>query len=361
MPVYSIPIHGLIGSPESPEDKQTYFQFSDLLLHINKAQAFDVIELDIASDGGYVDVADKMIEVLQSTKKPIISKNSGNVASAASKIFTLAPKGSRSFDPSKGVFLIHNPFGAIEGDASELALASKALQDTENNYAKWYANATGADITVIKAFMSENIPLTSEQIETLGFAVIVKPAINAVAKLKSNNHMSTLKEQEEKLTAFEKFIDKIMSKFHPKAIMIADANGKELEFPELTDPSEIKVGVKVSEDGKPANGEYPQADGSVFVCKDGVLAEIKPKAADDTQALKAENEKLKAEIEALKASKATTEASATEAIKAVTEVKAEFKKFKALFSNGKPDDANPPAGGAGDNTNTNRKPFKTKE
>lgn len=345
MSVYSIPIYGLIGSPESPEDKQLYFPFDKFLLHVNQAREAEIIELDIDSDGGYVDVADKMIEVLQSTKKPIISKNSGNVASAASKLFTLAPKGARNFNPSKGVFLIHNPFGNIEGDASELAAASKQLQDTETAYAKWYADSTGSDINVIRAFMSENIPLTTEQIESLGFATIVKPTINAVAKLKStNNNQMDNKEVVEKLNGFEKAINKLMAMFKPKAVMLSDTNGRELEFPDLNDVSEVAVGVKANDGGVPANGEYPQTDGTVFVCKDGVLVEIKPAVGEDMQALKDELTAAKAEIEKLKGEKTAVEANATEAIKGLNEVKAEFKKFKAQFSSADPGGDNPPAG-----------------
>lgn len=358
MPFYSIPVHGLIGSPESPDDKAQYFPFDTFLLHVNKAKDFEGIELDIASDGGYVDVADKMIDVLVRTKKPVRCTNSGNVCSAASKLFTLATKENRFFNPSKGVFLIHNPFGAIEGTADELAEASAALQETENEYAKWYSQATGSDLNVIKAFMSENIPLTNEQIESLGFATLVQPTINAVAKLKSNNNQMENKEVMEKMSGFEKFLQKIFAKLKIKDIMLADANGKELEFPELNDPAEIAVGVKVNEGGNPANGEYPQPDGTVFVCENGTLKEIRPPAGDDMQALKDEIAALKAENESLKASKAEADTQVAEAVKAVNEVKAEFKNFKAQFSSGNPDGGQPPAGSSTSSKKVTKEDFE---
>lgn len=349
MPVYQIPVHGLLGSPESPEDKATYFTFDAFLLHVNKAKAFDTIDLDIASDGGFCDVADKMITVLKATKKIITSHNSGNVCSAATKLFTLpVTKEQRFYDPAKGLFLIHNPWGKIEGDATELANASKELQSVEGEYAKWYAAATGADLTVIKAYMSENVPLTPDQVESLGFATVVKPTVNAVAKLKSTINFEDPmenKEVAEKLNGFDKLLQKIYAKLGIKAIMLSDANGKELEFPDLVDPAEVKVGVKVNEGGKPANGEYPQPDGTILVCKDGVLTEVKPKPADDAQALKAEIEKLKGELEKANTAKAQAETKAVDAIAAVKELDSNFKTFKAQFTDGKPADATPPAGG----------------
>lgn len=331
MPVYNIPIYGLIGSPESPEDKATYFQFTDLLLHLNNARLFDTLNLDFASDGGFCDVADRMIEAVKKTGKIITSCNSGNVCSAASKFFTLAPKGQRFFHPEKGMFLIHNPWGTIEGDATELALASKELKKIESEYAAWYAAATGSDQTIIEAFMKENVPLTPDQVQQLGFAEIIQPEIKAVAKLKSNNNEMDNKEVVEKLTAFEKAMNKFMAMFKPKAIMIADATGKELEFPELTDPSEVAVGVKVNEGGAPANGEYPQPDGSVYVCANGVLTEIKP-AADPMQQMMEENKALKEQLAASQAKVVEAEAKAKEAGTEAVKMANEFKAFKAQFS-----------------------------
>lgn len=354
---YTIPVHGLIGSPEKANDTAKYFQYDEFLLHVNKAKEADIIELDVASDGGYVDVADKMIEVLKSTKKQIVSRNSGNVCSAASKLFTLAPKSSRFFDPSKGVFLIHNPFGTIEGSSDELAQASKELEAVEQSYAKWYAEATGSDESVIRAFMEENKPLTSDQVESLGFATIITPTVNAFAKLKSINTMAENKELKEKMTLFEKFIDTIVAKFRPKAIMIADVNGNELEFPDLNDASELAVGAKVNLKGSPAEGEYKLPDGRTIVCAAGQVKEIKEAQQDELETLKNENKALKDEIEKLKAEKTASDDKAEKALEGLNEVKAKFKEFKAQFSEGDPAGGLPP----GDDGTKNRKPFKTKD
>jgi ATP-dependent protease ClpP protease subunit len=353
MPVYNIPIYGLIGSPDNGEDTAKYFSYNDLLTHLNSAKNFDTLNLDVASDGGYCDVADKMISAVEKTGKIITSSNSGNVASAASKFFTLAPVGSRIFYPAKGAFLIHNPYGAVEGDATELTARAKELQAIENDYAKWYAKATGADVDIIKAFMSENIPLTPEQISSLGFARVENQTIQAVAKLhlKINNNMEN-KEVVEKLNGFEKVLQGFLAKFKIKALMLSDVNGVEMDFPEITDITELTVGVKTSA----PNGEYVMADGSTVKVDGGIVTEIVPPASGEIDALKAENEALKAELESIKASKVETEAMASEAVKAANEVKAEFVRFKAQFS-----DFAPPVN-TGINTpqtQTSRKIFKS--
>lgn len=358
MSVYIIPIHGLLGSPEGPEDKAQYFPFDQFLIHVNNARVAETIQLDIASDGGYVDVAEKMIEVLRNTKKPIVSKNSGNVCSAASKIFTLAPKGSRFYDPSKGVFLIHNPWGAIEGDSDELAKASKELDDLNKSYAKWYANATGSDIGVIEAFMDENKPLTPEQVETLGFAEIVNATVNAVAKIKTNNTAMENKQVIEKMNGFEKMLKDIKALFRAKAIMIADVNGTEIEFPDLNDPAELAVGVKANVAGAPAVGEFVLPDGRTVVCVNGEVTEIKEPAADPMQALKDENADLKKQVETLTAENTANAQASADAVAKLEKLDTEFRAFKASYSKGNPGGGKPPASGGDGGEPTSRSLLK---
>lgn len=81
------------------------------------------------TQGGYCDVADKMIALLQKTGK-IITTYSSIVADATSKIFTLALPELRTISiPDRWCILIHNPFVAeFTGDATKLANASKAME-----------------------------------------------------------------------------------------------------------------------------------------------------------------------------------------------------------------------------------------
>ena len=139
---YVIPIHGIIGEPYHGNDKRLYFSFRDSLIHLNNSKSYDSIKLDISSDGGSVDEGKKMEAAILAIGKPIFSENSGNVASAASRIFCLATFENRLFNPDKGVFLIHNPWLEMAGDSKELANASEYLAEIEEDYISFYANAT---------------------------------------------------------------------------------------------------------------------------------------------------------------------------------------------------------------------------
>lgn len=362
--VYNIPVYGLLGSPDNPEDKAKYFHFTDLLMHLNNAKNYDILNLDIASDGGYCDVVDKMIVALKDSGKLITSCNSGNVCSAASKLFTLPPKEYRSFYPNRGIFLIHNPWVSdASGDASDLNLIAKELQSTETNFAKWYSDHTGSEIEIIKGFMKENIPLTVEQVESLGFANIVKEEVKAMAILKSNINNKNMDmdnnkdEVVEKLNGMEKLFNKILSKFKIKSIMLSDTNGIELEFPEVTDISELAIGVKVLQNGAPATGEFTMPDGVILKSENGQVTEIVQPSSDEASALKQENEQLKGEIARLQESNKNLEAKNISVSNDVNALRSEFSNFKALFTS-----YNPPSNVENiPEENKNRKPFKTKE
>lgn len=331
---YTIPIHGLIGLQE---DGQKSFMVSDLLLHLANSKDYNHLHLDIASDGGYCDESRVMVDLIKNTNKLITSSNSGNVASAATPIFLIPLSQSlRTFNPTKGQFLIHNPWTETQGDAQYLAEVSKSLLKTENEYAKIYAEKTNTDIDILKAFMKENVPLTTEQIESLGFATIVQNEFKAVAKLNLKTDTMT-EELKTEFTKLETLINGVKALFKPKALMIADVNGNEITFPEINDIAELKVGVTTTA----PKGEYLQANGETIVIAGGVVTEIKvADNSEDVEALKAEIEALKqANIEAL----ATAENLKTENTKALAELESfkataieaveEFKNFKAKMSN----------------------------
>jgi ATP-dependent protease ClpP protease subunit len=328
MQMYIIPIYGLIGDAEDENDKDKHFTLADMAMHINAAREHDSIMLDVGSWGGSVDDADEMEVMLIATKKTLFSKNSGDVASAASKLFCLASKENRTFDPARGVFLIHNPYVAeLTGDSAFLKEASKDLQEIEDRYAKAYAQATGADIGSIKTFMKINKPLTSEQVESLGFATIKKAEFKPVAtfkkkKIKNDNSMKNediVKELSVLGKAFKGITDAVKA-LAPKALMLVDADGTELDFPDIQDETMIAVDVAILQAGAPASGSFVMSDGSTIVAVEGVVTEIIPvETDDDLEALKTENAELKAaaevaktEIEAAKAETAKAETASAE-------------------------------------------------
>lgn len=116
-----------------------------------------------------------------------------------------------------------------------------------------------------------------------------------------------LKEVNEKLTSFEALLKSVVALFKPKALMVADINGNELQMDEIKDATEISVGVKVTVGGESKSGEYQMPDKSIIVVTDGLITEIKPPMPNETEALKTEIAALKAELETVKAEKSEVE------------------------------------------------------
>jgi ATP-dependent protease ClpP protease subunit len=338
MLIYNIPIIGIIGSkPENDLSEDKYFSFTDLLLHLKNAAQYQAINLVIDSPGGYVDVAEKMCDSIRAFGKMVFAENSGDVMSAALTIFLLADKQNRKFNPKKGQMLAHFPWGMAEGEANEILDYAKDLKRTETNYVRLYAERTGIDENIMQGVMSENTPLSVEQIEAFGFARIVSPEILAMAFYKQLNINQKMEQKQ-----FEKEVQKIESKFTKlmkflgfKMIVLTDATGNDLDFGEIKDISEIVVGVPVTVAGSPANGEYIMPDGLIYVCENGLLTEIKSPEPTELDLLKAENEKLKSEIgtqtEAAQSAMLELSTIKEKMQKEAEEIKADFANFKAQF------------------------------
>ena len=341
MAVYTIPFTGIIGSPEDENDKEVYFSLHDLIMHLHNAAAFDAINIAINSKGGYCDKADKMIALIQETGKHITTCNTGIVASAATKIFTIPSLENRTYHPERGEFLIHNPWATIDGDAQELANAAKSMKSVEDEYVKWYAKQTGTDANIISALMTENIPLTAEQVEKFGFAKInIKQPVQAVAYLQTKIKNTMNDEQVKAMKIIvegegNKILNSIKELFKgkAKAIMLTDGGGNELEFPECNDPSEVVVGVKVNIKGQPVTEKksFTMPDGTIITAENGTVTEIMA-ASTEVEALKKQVEDLQAQLATKETALQAKEQENVRALAVAKEAKEHIESIQSQFS-----------------------------
>lgn len=354
---YILPIVGVIG-----ED----FKFTDILMHLNAAKNYSSIKLCIDSVGGLIEAGLKIKDALINSGKNLFSTNIGNVASIAVSIFLSAPKQNRTFDPAKGIFLIHNPWVGIEGDAKFLKMAAKELTNYENELLNQYVNSTGSDTELLRAFMNENQPLNEKQIEQLGFAQIIKTAeLKAVAKYNINLNTNKMTDnKDEKMNLLDKLLDKFEKMFAPKNLVLQDVNGIEIDFgAAITEPSQIIIGTQATINSDPANGEFTMPDGSKIKFEGGAVIEVsneqQPPVMTNDAAIIAENEKLKVEnstntnvIKALNKENNDLKAK-------LSEISTEYLKFKNQFSKSNISDIKAPETIV-NIVSKNRKPYKTK-
>lgn len=289
-----ININGIIGQD------YTYKQFITDYANAGDEQ----IRLLINSPGGEVQEGDAIAEFIRSHATRFESvMNSGDVASIAASIFLALPFEKRFFDARKGVALIHNPMFQPNVDesftASELITLSEAMKQTQEGIKKHIAKQTGADADVVEALMQINEPLSEAQLQSINFANIIKFQAVATFKKQDDMNLTEIKEQLDKIVGF-------LSRNKIVALMLTDANGATIEFPDVQEGAMPQVGDKTTA----PDGEVVMADGYTYVIAGGVLTEIKEpevEPAEDVEALKAELAALKAEHETLKAASAQME------------------------------------------------------
>jgi len=309
-----IEIKGEIGK------EYTYKQF---ITDYSNAKG-EPINLFINSVGGSVTEGNQIADFIRSHSDSFLRViNSGHVASIAASIFLALPFEKRFFDLAKGVALIHNPMATQLGEdttANGLKSMSELLLSEQKNINSYIAKQTGADSDVIGALMQINEPLTEAQLTSINFANILK--FQAIAYLNENK----MNKQELEQTIDSKmgsWFDKVIAKLFPfKAIMVTDAEGNQLDFPEVPEGGTIEVGAKTSA----PDGEVVMASGETYVIAGGELKAIKPAEAEQPEeAPNAELEAIKAENAALKLQLSGANAKATE----LDTIKAQLATFKS--------------------------------
>ena len=95
--------------------------------------------------------------------------------------------------------------------------------------------------------------------------------------------------------ANESLLDKIKAVFTKKivALYVTDAEGNQVNFPDVEEGTELKVGDKAESN---VNGDVLLADGRTLVMVDGVIAEIKEKEEVIKEEPNQELEEAKAKI-----------------------------------------------------------------
>jgi len=292
-----IDIVGVIG--------QDYF-YSDFLTDYANAKQQGLIELHINSLGGSVVEGFAIADFIKQHSADFLSvTNSGNIASIATTIFFALPFEKRTYDINKGFFVIHNPFvpnEAIENTTAQgLSDASEKLKEIEDRMVNDVVKATGADKEAVKALMIVDKPLTIEQIKAFNIAKVEELRVVAFFNPDNNNKMNKKEVEEIVSKANESLLDKIKAVFTKKivALYVTDAEGNQINFPDVEEGTELKVGDKT--DGN-VTGDVLLADGRTLVMADGVITEIKEKEEEETpnvelEALRAENEELKKQLQ----------------------------------------------------------------
>ncbi len=284
----------------------------------------------IHSPGGDVDEGFGIHDILVASGKEIETRIEGLCASIATVI---ALAGSTRQITENSEFMIHNPWGGIEGDAAELQKYADMMKNVEKKIIDFYAAKTGTGKKALGEFMKEETYMTAKQALELGFVTEIITTMKAVAKFrfnKSDKNITMNKQEFEKSvdTKFEAIFNRLkefVKGSNAKALTTTAADGTVLDFGDQVETvEEIATGMTATvEGGGAAEGDFVMPDGRTFVFDAGTLTEIKEaEGDDDVDALKAKITELEAELETANTQNTTT----VEAIKALNK---EIKDFKS--------------------------------
>lgn len=280
----------------------------------NQPQATEFL-VKIDSIGGFVDCGDDIYNYLKNLPQPVTTFAT-KAYSIASKIF-MAGAIRIVEENASDVILIHLPWMSnLEGNHSQIEYHLKDLKATEDSLIKFYAEALLIDQNTIQSLLTNETFLSSTQAIELGFATQTQPKLQAVAKFQNNNK----EEKEESL--MNKTLRKIDALYNKafgikNELILQDASGLEVIFPDLADGDTPEVDSKVTVDGVPAEGEFLMPDGSTIVAVNGSVTAINPKVdeevTEEDEALAADGDDKDAIIEELQAKIEELEAKLAEA------------------------------------------------
>lgn len=309
-------INGQIGS--TPE--QTGVELIDIIQQVKSQIGATSYRVHINSEGGVVDTGFDIFNYLKSLQLPITTVGSGLVASIATVIFMA---GDSRILTNGTEFMIHSPMGGIDGTADQIAEYAESVRDCENKLIKFYTNQTGLNFDAIAPLLRNETWLSGEQAISLGFATAQNEPILAKAFINLKSNMT----KEDKSWIEAKFAAILNSFKKPVVnIILQDANGVSIEFPEVAEGETPAIGAMANVDGQPAEGEYIMPDGATYVFAGGALSEIREveedKATQEIEELKRQLAEKEAALSANAETIANQETQITNIVKEVKELKA---------------------------------------
>ncbi|WP_418513705.1 ATP-dependent Clp protease proteolytic subunit [Corallibacter sp.] len=233
------------------------------------------VEVIIDSVGGCVDTGMSIFNYLRNLQLPIttIAKKAYSIAAS---IFLSGD--IRLVESGQERVMIHFPWAEAAGTADHFENVAKELKSLEKDFAEFYSKYTSIDANSITELLKNETYLSANEALEIGIATGIKQTLQAVAIYNNVN-----KEEKEKMSKTKKFL-KALSEFFAdaselniNALVLQDANGNEIDFPEVEEGAEPQVGDKaVDSEGKAIEGEVVMPDGSTFIFETGELKEIKP-------------------------------------------------------------------------------------
>ena len=140
------------------------------------AESDDAISIYLSSPGGHVESGDVVYDMIKFIKPAVKVIGTGWVASAATTIYLAADKENRFALPNTR-FLIHQPLGGSQGDATDIAIQAEQIVKTKARINQLIAKETGQDLERVAVDTDRDYWMTVD--EAIAYGIVKKVVASA--------------------------------------------------------------------------------------------------------------------------------------------------------------------------------------
>ena len=151
-----------------PINDETAAAITSQLLYLEAENSEDPITIYINSPGGSISSGFAIYDVMNKIKCPVHTMVMGIAASMAAFILCSGSRGSRYALPNASI-MIHQPKGAIEGQATDVEIYAKRLVDLRQELYKIMAKNTGMSYEEMAYACERDNYLTPKKALEMGF------------------------------------------------------------------------------------------------------------------------------------------------------------------------------------------------
>lgn len=131
------------------------------------SQSDDEIKLIVNSQGGHVESADTIFDLIRFLNAPVKVIGTGWVASAGALIFSSPPLENRLCLPNTR-FLLHQPSGGVGGSAVDIGIEAKEMIKMRQRLNKILSEQTGQPLEKIDKDTNRNFWMSAQEAKDYG-------------------------------------------------------------------------------------------------------------------------------------------------------------------------------------------------
>lgn len=143
------------------------------------AESDDPVTIYISSPGGHVESGDVIYDMIKFIKPEVRVVGTGWVASAATTIYLAAKKENRYTLPNTR-FLVHQPSGGSQGDATDISIQAEQIIKTKARINRLIAEETGQPLERVEKDTDRDYWMTVDEAVEYG---IVGKVVRSVTEI----------------------------------------------------------------------------------------------------------------------------------------------------------------------------------